>query len=123
MYSTLVRTPDDGELVIPNAQILNGKVVNWTRKRRLRRVSVSVPLSLATTPEKLSTILSDAAKECKGVLNDPAPTASLRSLRPTGGDWEVSAWTSDFADKPQILAAALMSASLDACKRHGVEVA
>lgn len=119
-YSTIVRTPEDGELVVPNSQILNGKVVNWTRKRTLRMTSIQVPLAHGVEIELVREVLIQALSGCEGVLSEPKPAASVKNVRPGGVDWSLSAWTSEYVSRPGALASKMYDAALAACAKEGI---
>lgn len=122
-YSTLIRTPDDGELVVPNSQLLNGKVINWTRKRNLRRVGIVLPLSHRQDTDACQVVLLDAISGCPGVLAEPKPSASIRAIRASGADWDVAVWTSEHVSSPAVLSSRVVARCLEACREKGIEIA
>lgn len=122
-YSTLIRTPEDGELVVPNSQLLNGKVINWTRKRNLRRIGVVLPLSHRQDTDKCQQVLLEAIADCPGVLSDPKPSASIKAIRASGADWDVSAWTNEHVSSPGVISSRLVARCLEACREKGIEIA
>ncbi|MBI5705721.1 MAG: mechanosensitive ion channel [Armatimonadetes bacterium] len=122
-YSTLIRTPDDGEMIVPNSQLLNGKVINWTRKRALRRITVAMPLSHKHETEQCQRVLLEAVAGCPGVLNDPKPSVAIKGVRAAGADWDVSVWTSEHVSSPGVLSSRLVARCLEACRENGIELA
>ncbi|MCI6529821.1 MAG: mechanosensitive ion channel [Mesosutterella sp.] len=74
-YTTLV-TVDNKRLVVPNSQIMNATITNFSSEK-LRRVDLDFGVAKSEKPAEIQTIILDAIQGTKKVLSDPAPFARL----------------------------------------------
>ena len=73
--SSIIRSPDDVETMIPNSLFLENRVTNWTLSHRKIRLSLRVGVAYGTPPQKVMDILTDAAGRHGLVCKEPAPFA------------------------------------------------
>ena len=71
---TRVRRLDGVRLMIPNSQLLENTVVNWTIVDRNLRTHVRVGVEYGTDVEKVRRLLDEVMAGNPNVLEDPAPT-------------------------------------------------
>jgi small-conductance mechanosensitive channel len=69
--STTIETPDRALVYVPNSAIMAGQFVNWTRKSRAVRRSVSVGVAYGSPTELVRDLLARAALENPHVLPPP----------------------------------------------------
>lgn len=74
-YTTLV-TVGNKRLVVPNSQIMNATITNFSSEK-LRRVDLDFGVAKSEKPAEIQTIILDAIQGTKKVLSDPAPFARL----------------------------------------------
>ena len=126
---THIRTVDARDIYIPNAQIFNRPLVNYTRDG-LRRPSFTVGIDYADDAERACGLLATAARSVAGVLADPPPAVSLVKLAPQFVELEVSFWINTFAMGPAVAVspnkqeeslAGVRSRVMDACRRTLVD--
>ncbi len=72
--STRIRRIDGVHLLIPNSQMLERVVVNWTLVDRRFRSTVRVGVAYGSPVERVAELLLQAGKEQDKVLDDPAPS-------------------------------------------------
>jgi small-conductance mechanosensitive channel len=73
--SSIVRSPDDVETMIPNSVFLENRVTNWTLSNTRMRRSLRVGVAYGTPPPKVMEILTEAAGRHGLVCKEPAPFA------------------------------------------------
>lgn len=73
--STRIRRIDGVHLLVPNSQMLERVVVNWTLVDRDFRTSVRVGVAYGSPVRKVEELLLQAAAEQKDVLRHPPPIA------------------------------------------------
>ena len=73
--SSVVRSPDEVETVIPNSMFLENRVTNWTLTNSRVRRSIKVGVAYGTSPQKVMDILTQAAARHGLICKDPAPFA------------------------------------------------
>ena len=73
--SSIIRSADDVETMIPNSLFLENRVTNWTLTTSRMRRGVRVGVAYGTHPQSVMEILSDCAGRHGLVCKDPAPFA------------------------------------------------
>ena len=121
MRSTLVRTPDNVEYVIPNGDFITNRVVNWTLTDQRLRARMQIGVAYGSDPQLVRKLLLDIAHRHPDVLVDPPPEV----------------WFTDFADNALIFVLVCWFANADArwrflsqvrfemtevFKAHGIEI-
>ena len=71
--STTVHTWRGAEVIVPNATLITGNLINWTLSDRTRRFELSVGVAYGSDPQRVIDLLRDAAVSVAGVLKNPAP--------------------------------------------------
>lgn len=71
--STRIRRVDGVHLLIPNSQLLESMVVNWTLVDKLVRGSVRVGVAYGSPVQRVAELIGKAAREHKDILQDPKP--------------------------------------------------
>jgi potassium efflux system protein len=75
--SSVVRSPDDVETMIPNSVFLENRVTNWTLTSNKMRRSLRVGVAYGTPPAKLMAVLTESAGRHGLVCKEPAPFVVL----------------------------------------------
>lgn len=70
---TRVRRTDGVDLLVPNSQLLEQTVINWTLTDNMVRTTVRVGVVYGSDVRKTEELLYRAAKEEEGVLKQPPP--------------------------------------------------
>jgi small-conductance mechanosensitive channel len=78
--ATEVETFDRASVIVPNSELITGRVINWTHRDWLGAVSVKIGTSYDCDPEQVIAILKKCAADHPLVLSDPAPGAVLESF-------------------------------------------
>ena len=110
LFTTVLITPDNRVLIIPNSKVFGGVIENVTQLA-MRRVDVDVGVDYAASVEQTRAVLDEAIASVDGVLEDPAPKCVLLGLGASAVDWQVRVWvnTDDFATVKERLTAAMKS--------------
>jgi potassium efflux system protein len=99
LRASRVRTFEGAEVIVPNANLVAGEVINWTLSDRMRRVDVNVGVAYGSDTAEVRELLIKVAEENKRVASNPAPIAlflgfgeselrfTLRVWAPEAGDW------------------------------------
>jgi potassium-dependent mechanosensitive channel len=80
--STEIETFDRASLIVPNSELISGRVLNWTHRNLLGRVVIKFPLEGGADPEKVLKIMLECARSHPQVQKSPEPIASLDSFSP-----------------------------------------
>jgi potassium-dependent mechanosensitive channel len=82
-------------MIVPNAQLVTDRVLNWTLPDRLRRIDLPVGMSYGIPPEKVIEILETVARAHPDVLHYPAPEAFFTGFGDSALTFELRAWTDE----------------------------
>jgi hypothetical protein len=93
--STAIRTLDRVTILVPNARLLEGEVVNWSHDDPTTRVHVAVSVAYGSDVFRVRHALLEAARGHRGVLRDPRPEVQLVRLGPSSLDFELLVWSAD----------------------------
>lgn len=90
MY-TVLKTPDNKEITIPNGTLTNSVVENYSSQDK-RRVDLTFGASYDADVETVKKILSDILNNHEKVLTDPAPFARLSKHADSSLEYIARAW-------------------------------
>ena len=71
--STRIRRVDGVHMLVPNSQLLESAVVNWTLIDKQIRTTVRVGVAYGSQPAKVAELLEQAVRSQSDVLGDPPP--------------------------------------------------
>ncbi|MEX0811115.1 MAG: mechanosensitive ion channel domain-containing protein [Chitinophagales bacterium] len=89
---TVLNTPDNKVVVIPNGQLANSPVTNYSRKET-RRVDFPVGISYGSDIKKAREVILRVISADERVLQDPAPMVVLTELADSSLNLSARAWT------------------------------
>ncbi len=92
--STVIRTFQGAEIVVPNSAITNAPVKNLSYQSPDGRVDVEVTVAHGSDALAVTEVLLEAALAEPSVLADPPPKVLLHGLQGQGLAFELWAWTS-----------------------------
>lgn len=92
LRSSIVRTGDGAEVIIPNGQLASSQVINWTHSTQQRRLTLPVSVAYGSDPDLVLASLVEIAKEDHETLDDPAPAAYFTTFGANSLDAELRAW-------------------------------
>jgi potassium-dependent mechanosensitive channel len=80
--STEIETFDRASLIVPNSELISGRVLNWTHRNLQGRVVIKLSTDIKTDPEKVVAILEDVARAPGMNALISAPAAAVDSFTP-----------------------------------------
>jgi potassium efflux system protein len=96
--STEIRTFDRSTLIVPNADLITGRVVNWTHGDTLGRVIIPVGVSYSADPRKVLELLLKVAQDCKLTLDHPKPIVVFEGFGDSSLDFTLRTYIRDISD-------------------------
>ncbi|MFO7588092.1 MAG: mechanosensitive ion channel [Gemmatimonadota bacterium] len=96
--SSTIRTFDGADVIVPNSNVIQSEVVNWTLSDPTRRVQLDVGLAYGTPPEEVIRLLESVAKSDPHVLPSPEPFALFTGFGESSLDFRLFAWSATFDD-------------------------
>jgi small-conductance mechanosensitive channel len=90
-----VLTRDGVEYLIPNEDLVTGKVVNWSYSNNLVRVKIPVGVSYEADLALAMQLMLEAAAAAPRVLPRPEPSCRLMSFGDSAIDFQIRVWIND----------------------------
>jgi len=91
--STLVQTFDNASLIIPNSDLINNQVTNWSFKDKRLRRKVKVGVAYGSDIELVRKTLLEICSETKNVLNYPKPDVLFSDFGDSALIFKLRFWT------------------------------
>lgn len=79
VFSTVLKTPDNKTIIVPNLQLTSNNIVNYTHQEK-RRIDFSYIVSYDSDIDLVKKILSDIFEEEKRILKEPKPIIGIYSI-------------------------------------------
>jgi potassium efflux system protein len=90
--STIVRTGNNIDIVVPNSFFLEKNVINWTRNNSQARLNIAVKVDYNSNIEQVTQTLIKAAVENNKVLPSPKPFVWFTSYGDSSLNFELHFW-------------------------------
>jgi len=119
MMATVMKTPDNKRIVIPNKSVWGGPIVNYNTLG-LRRVDLQVGIDYGEDVTKAVGIIRDTVAAVPGVLQDPAPMVAVASLNDSAVQINVRPWAKS-GDYWSVAAATLVAVKTE-LEKAGVKI-
>lgn len=123
--STLISTNDNIDIVVPNADFVNGHVTNWTMREAVSRLRINFGVAYGTDRQLVHDIVLEAALNIPYTLleNVPEPRVRLTNFGDNSLDFQLLVWiTSDVVKRPGLAKGAYLWAVADALEEHNIEI-
>lgn len=91
IFHTILTTPDNKELFIPNGALSSGNITNYS-KNDLRRVDMVVSVEYGTDTEKVKQVTRELLRSDSRILKDPAPFVAVNELGDNGVFFSIRVW-------------------------------
>ncbi len=91
MFSTIMKTPDNKEIIVPNSNITGGNITNYSAKET-RRVDLVFGIGYDDDIKKAKQILERLVSEDERILKDPAPVVAVSELADSSVNFIVRPW-------------------------------
>jgi len=97
IFNTIMKTPDNRVIVVPNSLIYAGTITNYSALPT-RRIDLVIGVSYGDNVHRAKEILRDVVAKDERVLSDPAPTIMLLDLADSSVNFAVRPWvaTADY---------------------------
>jgi small-conductance mechanosensitive channel len=90
--SSIVTSSDGSCIVIPNGELLNQHLVNWTMGQHLKSISFIVPVAYNTDLKKVKTLIMEILDADDRILRSPVFDVSISGFNDSSVDVEVIFW-------------------------------
>jgi len=91
IFTTVLTTPDNKEIIVPNAGVIGGNITNFSA-RATRRVDMVFGIGYGDDIKKAKELLEEIIAADDRVLADPAPVVALGELADSSVNFLVRPW-------------------------------
>lgn len=119
--ATEIETFQRQTVILPNSELINGAVGNWTHRNKLGRIEVPVGVAYGTDPRRVHTILLDLVRSHPLVLKTPEPFVLFTAFGDGALQFEVRAFLADITNGSSVQND-LRFAILDAFERERIDI-
>ncbi|MEM9164753.1 MAG: mechanosensitive ion channel domain-containing protein, partial [Cyanobacteria bacterium P01_F01_bin.4] len=92
LRSTIIRTLDNGDVVIPNSQLIRNRVLNWSYDTPIARLKIPVGVAYGSEPTLVTEVLLKSAYMEPSVCAQPMPKAMFMAFGDHALQFELWVW-------------------------------
>ncbi|MFY9328462.1 MAG: mechanosensitive ion channel domain-containing protein [Georgfuchsia sp.] len=120
---TRIATNDDVDVIVPNSEFINGRVINWTYETRMRRLRVPFSVAYGTDKNKVKEAVLRAAGRVEGTVEERPADVWLVRFGDNGLEFELVVWVgADRVARPGNTTAAYLWAIDDELRAENIEI-
>ena len=102
LRATVVRTFDEADLIIPNADLISNQVTNWTLTNREVRLRIPVGVAYGSDVSLVVETILACTKEQKDVVKSPAPEVLFMNFGDSSLNFELRVWINDIDGRMRV---------------------
>lgn len=95
LRTSKIRTRDGIVLIVPNSQLINERVINWSNSNKLTRFHVTVGVAYGSDVDLVKQLLIDSAKELETISKHTVPFVRFVDFGSSSLDFEIHFWTEE----------------------------
>jgi small-conductance mechanosensitive channel len=118
--ATEIETFRKQSIIVPNSELINASLGNWTHRNRLTRAEIPVSVGCDANPQKVMDILLELVRGTPKILRNPEPHVEFLKFGPASLDFEMRFYLADLSDGMPIKNN-LRIAILERFRREGID--
>ncbi len=92
MRSSRIAKFDGSEVIVPNGDLLSGRIINWTMNDENRRLELIVGVGYGSDVDQVKSVIQSVLAANAQVLNWPKPLILVREMNSSSLDFRVLFW-------------------------------
>ncbi len=92
--ATTLTNWDRKELIVPNKELITGRLLNWTLSDTTNRIVIAVGVAYRSDPNQVRELLLEVLNEHPTVLTEPAPNATFEGFGDSALQFTIRAFVS-----------------------------
>ncbi|MCC5843363.1 MAG: mechanosensitive ion channel [Verrucomicrobia bacterium] len=121
LRTTVINTPDDVSIIVPNSKLLDEYVTNFSYGNPRIRIRVPVGVAYGSDVERVTRLLIEAGEKNSKVMAAPKPSVLFREFGDSSLNFELLCWIPR-ADMKFLVISELNYAIDKAFRENGVEI-
>jgi potassium-dependent mechanosensitive channel len=98
--ATEIETFQHQTVIMPNSELINAAVGNWTHRNKIGRIEIAVGVSYASDPQQVHSILMEIGKAHPLVLKNPEPFVLFQAFADSSMNFELRVHLADITASP-----------------------
>ena len=119
--ATEIETFQRQSVILPNSQLINSAVGNWTHRNKLGRVDIKVGVAYGMDVKRAHAVLLEIAKSHPLILKNPEPFVLFSNFGPAALEFEIRVFLGDVLNG-NVVQNDIRFAVLDAFNAEGIEM-
>jgi potassium efflux system protein len=119
--ATEIETFQRQTVILPNSELINSAVGNWTHRNRLARIEIAVGVAYGTDARRVKEILLEIARGHPRIMKNPEPMVLFANFGDSSLDFELRVFLYDVFEMIDIQSE-LRFSILDTFKAEGIEI-
>lgn len=96
--ATEIETFSRKSVIVPNSELVNGAVGNWTHRNPVGRIQVMVGVAYDNSPQRIIDLLIEIANENPNILKTPEPSVEFSDFGASSLDFVIRAFLADIGN-------------------------
>lgn len=125
MRATLIRTNDLVDILVPNANLVNNPVTNWTLEVKMRRFRIPFGVAYGSDKELVKKAVLEAVKSVPYAIDIPGkePTVWMTGFGDSSLDFSLGVWVkSVHVKRPTVVISDFLWEIDNALKKYSIEI-
>jgi len=119
--SSIISIPNGSDMVIPNGDLLNQHLVNWTHGNTFRCVDITTGVAYGTDLVKAIQILKDLPAKDERILASPSPGVIVQNFNSSSINLQLSFWVQNIREWVSVKSDIILAIDI-AFKNNGIEI-
>lgn len=119
--ATEIETFQRQSVILPNSELINSAVGNWTHRNKLGRIEIPVGVAYGTDPRRVHALLLELARSHPLVLKNPEPFVLFSAFGASSLDFEIRVFLGDVTNGT-IVQNDLRFAIVEKFEAEGIEI-
>lgn len=98
LRASQIRTSDGADVIVPNGNLISGKLINWTFLDRMRRLEFEVVLDMESDIMVATQVILDASDKVPKILKTPKPIVNFEGIKEGSAVVKVYGWINDYSE-------------------------
>ena len=95
LRTSKINTRDNILVIVPNSQLVNDRVINWSHADALTRFHVNIGVAYGSDIDLATKVLKSCAKEHPNIVSKPEPFVRFTNFGDSSLDFQLFFWTKE----------------------------